>query len=56
LNYKHCDCIWTDPERAESHLCGCGSVHLDMLKDNIIHWKEKHWNLECAFKYVLERW
>ena len=49
--YVYCECAENDVL-----LCGCGNSHhiripsANSLGPNIIHWRDDHWWLECAFR------
>lgn len=50
----YCDCSIFDPaiESVANALCGCGKRHLRLYRDDVIHWRGKHWGLECAFRFA----
>lgn len=50
----YCDCNMFDPaiEDVANALCGCGKQHLRLYRDDVIHWRGKHWSLECAFRFA----
>lgn len=44
--WQYCDC-----ESKEA--CACGRSH-PAASSALIHWRESHWQLECAFGVLLE--
>lgn len=47
-----CECDWMDPEVEATPACGCGapSCVCRLYRDHVIHWRGKHWKIECAFR------
>ncbi len=53
----YCNCISTsDPDDLTPTVeCGCGENHCRLYRDTVIHWRDKHWLLECAFRAAVEQ-
>lgn len=50
----YCDCNIFRPTIGDiaNALCGCGERHLRLYRDDVIHWRGKHWGLACAFRFA----
>lgn len=47
LVWKKCDC---HQHQVIEVPCGCGQGHMARLyRDHVVHWRGKHWNVQCAF-------
>lgn len=52
--FEYCDCALkegytTNIDVFGTKECGCGEKHCREYRDTVIHWKGKHWLIECAF-------
>lgn len=50
----YCECNIFGPAVGDiaNALCGCGERHLRLYRDDVIHWRGKHWGLQCAFRFA----
>ena len=51
-NIVWCECNWMAPEVEVTPVCGCGDATCvcRLYRDHVIHWRGKHWKIECAFR------
>lgn len=52
VEWQYCDCDAQELE--EKKICGCEKDHLWSTSQKLIHWREQHWNWECAFAILAE--
>jgi len=52
--YEPCRCQSASNINVKSFTCPCGNKHDVLPSTTIIHFKNRHWRLQCAFEMLLQ--
>ncbi len=52
-NWIYCDCDWLDTGAPTTKCAGSCESDCRLYRDEVIHWRDGHWHLVCAFRHAL---